>query len=37
MVGRRRAGSMVYAFEDYQLDVQRCKLCHAGKLVKLEP
>jgi DNA-binding winged helix-turn-helix (wHTH) protein len=28
---------MVYAFEDYQLDVQRCKLCHAGKLVKLAP
>jgi DNA-binding response OmpR family regulator len=35
--GRRRAGAIVYAFEDYELDVHRCELRYAGKLVKIEP
>ena len=28
---------MIYAFEDYELDLQRYALRYAGKLVKLEP
>ena len=28
---------MIYAFEDYELDVPRYELRYAGKLVKLEP
>src|SRR5919106_3689182 len=32
-----RRGRMIYAFEDYELDLPRYELRYAGKLVKLEP
>jgi hypothetical protein len=35
--GQHGAGAIIYAFEDYELDVPHYKLRCAGKHVKLEP